>query len=66
MLDDEEEVLIVLAESLGGFLEHVGGPQYAVHIMNPLENLSTVEESAVREKVRILVHVITFVRLRRD
>lgn len=54
LLDDEEEVLIELANSIGGFLEFVGGAQYAVHVLHPLENLCAVEESTVREKVWFL------------
>ncbi len=51
MLDDDEEVLLALAETLGVFLDFVGGPQYAVSLMKPLENLCAIEDSAVREKV---------------
>ena len=50
-MDDEEEVLLSLAEVLGNFLEFVGGPAHAMHIMKPLEKLCQVEESTVREKV---------------
>lgn len=50
-LDDEDEVLLVLAEELGGFADYVGGPEYAYLVMGPLENLAAVEETLVREKV---------------
>jgi hypothetical protein len=50
-LDDEDEVLLVLAEELGGFADFVGGPEYAYLVMGPLENLAAVEETLVREKV---------------
>jgi serine/threonine-protein phosphatase 2A regulatory subunit A len=38
-MDDEEEVLLALAEVLGGFLDYTGGPAYAIHILKPLEKL---------------------------
>ncbi len=50
-LDDEDEVLLVLAEELGGFSEFVGGSEYAWMILGPLENLAAVEETLVRDKV---------------
>ena len=50
LLDDDEEVLLALAENLGSFLDYVGGPAFAVHVLHPLENLCAVEESTVREK----------------
>ncbi|WWC66209.1 uncharacterized protein I206_100110 [Kwoniella pini CBS 10737] len=49
-LDDEDEVLLVLAEELGNFAEYVGGNQYAWTVLGPLENLATVEETLVRDK----------------
>ncbi|WWC86433.1 uncharacterized protein L201_001310 [Kwoniella dendrophila CBS 6074] len=49
-LDDEDEVLLVLAEELGNFAEYVGGNQYAYLILGPLENLAAVEETLVRDK----------------
>ena len=50
-LDDEDEVLLVLAEELGGFVEYVGGPEWSWTILGPLENLAAVEETLVRDKV---------------
>lgn len=51
-VDDEDEVLLALAEELGKhFEQYVGGNEYAHAILGPLENLSTVEETLVREKV---------------
>lgn len=50
-LDDEDEVLLVLAEELGGFQEYVGGKEHAHLILGPLENLAAVEETLVRDKV---------------
>ncbi|SOV08880.1 probable ser/thr protein phosphotase 2A regulatory subunit A [Ustilago sp. UG-2017a] len=50
-LDDEDEVLLALAQELGsGFVEYLGGPSYAHLLLGPLENLAAVEESVVREK----------------
>ena len=51
-LDDEDEVLQVLAGELGGFTEHVGGPQSAHVLLAPLAHLAAVEETLVRDKVR--------------
>jgi len=50
-MDDEEEVLLGLADILGNFLDLVGGPAHAIHLMKPLEKLCQVEESTVRDKV---------------
>jgi len=49
-MDDDEEILINLAEVLGGFTDKVGGPQHAPHLLKPLETLCGVEESVVRDK----------------
>ncbi|EIM92478.1 ARM repeat-containing protein [Stereum hirsutum FP-91666 SS1] len=50
-VDDEDEVLLALAEELGkSFEEYVGGPEYAHVLLGPLENLSAVEETLVRDK----------------
>jgi serine/threonine-protein phosphatase 2A regulatory subunit A len=51
-LDDEDEVLLALAEELGNLREYVGGDQYAYLLLGPLENLAAVEETLVRDKVR--------------
>ena len=54
-VDDEDEVLLALAEELGkNFEEYIGGPEHAHVLLGPLENLSAVEETLVREKVRLL------------
>ncbi|VDB99607.1 unnamed protein product [Peniophora sp. CBMAI 1063] len=50
-VDDEDEVLLALADELGkNFEEYVGGPEYAHVLLGPLENLSAVEETLVRDK----------------
>jgi hypothetical protein len=51
-VDDEDEVLLALAEELGkSFEEYIGGKEYAHALLGPLENLSAVEETLVRDKV---------------
>lgn len=50
-IDDEDEVLLALAEELGrNFEEYIGGKEYAHALLGPLENLSAVEETLVRDK----------------
>lgn len=49
-VDDEDDVLLALAEELGNFAEHVGGAAHASTLLTPLETLATVEETIVREK----------------
>ena len=44
------QVLIALADELGNFVEYVGGPAHAAALLTPLELLSTVEETLVRDK----------------
>jgi len=50
LLEDDEEVLVALSETLGNFLDHVGGPAQAEHVLRVLEKLCGIEEIAVREK----------------
>lgn len=54
LMDDEEEVLLSLAEILGNFLDFIGGPAHAMHLIKPLEKLCQVEESTVRDKVNLI------------
>ncbi|CAO3692720.1 unnamed protein product [Rhizopus stolonifer] len=49
-IDDEDEVLLAVAEELGNFGELVGGPEFAHFVLVPLESLTTVEEVLVRDK----------------
>lgn len=50
-VDDEDEVLLALADELGGFVDYVGGPEHASTLLPPLESLAaSVEETTVREK----------------
>jgi len=53
LMDDDEEVLIALAETLSTMLDYAGGPQQAEHVLRPLERLCTIEETTVREKVSV-------------
>lgn len=41
-VDDEDEVLLALASSLGKLVSHVGGGSYAHNLLPPLELLLTV------------------------
>lgn len=47
--DDEDEVLQAIAEELGDFVPLVGGPAFAPCLLPPLESVSTVEETVVRD-----------------
>lgn len=50
-VDDEDEVLLAMAEELGNFVEFVGGAEYADFLLPPLESMAaSVEETTVREK----------------
>ena len=50
-LDDDDEILMALAEELGqGFVEYVGGEQHAHLLLTVLETLAAVEETLVRDK----------------
>lgn len=49
-VDDEDEILLALAEELGDFVPLVGGAQHAHFLLPPLESLATVDETVVRER----------------
>ncbi|KAH9178810.1 ARM repeat-containing protein [Lactarius sanguifluus] len=50
-VDDEDEILLALADELGkNFEEYIGGKEWAHVLLGPLENLSAVEETLVRDK----------------
>ena len=54
-VDDEDEVLLALADELGkNFEEYIGGPEYAHLLLAPLASLAEVEETLVRDKVRLI------------
>lgn len=48
--DDEDEVLLAMAEELGSFVSYVGGPSYGHYLLPPLEGLAIVEETVVRDR----------------
>lgn len=48
--DDEDEVLLAMAEELGSFVSLVGGPLHSATLLPPLEALSSVDETVVRDK----------------
>ena len=47
---DEDEVLLTLAEQIGGLTDEVGGPDYVYTLLEPLDRLAQVEESLIRDK----------------
>ena len=49
-MDDEDEVLILLAEVLGNFIEHVGGQGYCRILLPLLESLCFISDEQLREK----------------
>ena len=51
LLEDDEEVLMALSESMGNLLDLIGGAAYAEHLLRVLERLAGIEELPVREKV---------------
>ena len=44
------QVLLIMAEELGKFIPLVGGPAHGHVLLQPLEALSMVEETVVRDK----------------
>jgi serine/threonine-protein phosphatase 2A regulatory subunit A len=48
-IEDEDEVLLALAQQLGEFVPYVGGQEHAATVLAPLESLCTVEEMSVRD-----------------
>lgn len=51
MGDDEDEIVVSLAEVLGSFTDFVGGTAHALILVKPLEPLASAEEAVVRDKV---------------
>ena len=47
--DDEDEVLLAMAEELGNLITHVGGPSQCFCLLAPLETLAVTEETVVRD-----------------
>ena len=52
-LDDDDEVLLALAQELGGLLPQVGGAAWVSSLLNVLQELALLEESTVRDAVSI-------------
>ncbi|KAI9590925.1 putative ser/thr protein phosphatase 2A regulatory subunit A [Syncephalis fuscata] len=52
-MDDEDEVLVALAEELGGFTQYIGGREHVHILLEPLEKLAAQEETVVRDKAVI-------------
>ena len=50
-MEDEDEVLLALAEELGKLIDHVGGKENVYVLLVPLETLCAMEEALVRDKV---------------
>lgn len=50
ILDDDEETLLILADSVGNLLREVGGVTQVQSLINVLEKLCQIEEPAVRDK----------------
>ncbi|KAJ9460815.1 Serine/threonine-protein phosphatase 2A regulatory subunit pppA [Diplonema papillatum] len=48
--DDDDEVLICIAEQFADFLDYVGGPDHAEVLLGPLEQLVGMEEPGVRDQ----------------
>lgn len=49
-VEDDDEVLMVMAEQLAGFVELMGGHSQAAVLVDILGSLATVEETVVRDK----------------
>jgi serine/threonine-protein phosphatase 2A regulatory subunit A len=48
--DDEDEVLLAMAEALGDLVDCLGGPEHVHQLLVPLEALTACEEGVVRER----------------
>ncbi len=51
LYDDEDSVLLCLAEAIPTLIDYVGGPSSCYLLLEPLEKLTQVEEVTIREKV---------------
>lgn len=60
-MDDDDEVLLAMADELGGFVQYVGGPEHAVLLLKCLEGLAGADETVVRDAV--LINMIAFIYL---
>ncbi|CAE7844422.1 paa1, partial [Symbiodinium microadriaticum] len=48
-VDDEDDVILAIAENIGDLRFHVGGERYYYTLLEPIELLAIVEEAAVRD-----------------
>lgn len=55
-IDDEDEVLLALAEELPNLGPYLGGSEYLPRLLVPLESLAAIEDATVRDKVRDYVN----------
>ena len=60
-VDDEDEVLVAIATSLGKLVEYVGGPAHAHVLLPPLELLLTVGKKGSTNCVDVIIRA-TFSR----
>jgi serine/threonine-protein phosphatase 2A regulatory subunit A len=64
-LDDEDEVLVAIGEELGnGLEEYIGGKEHAHLLLPVLEKLATMEETLVRDKVRVAILYVQLFRIK--
>lgn len=61
-MDDEDEVLLALAEEIGRLVDYVGGKSFAHVLISPLEKLAAVEETVVREKASFFRDMVDLFR----
>ncbi|KAI9319163.1 armadillo-type protein [Dichotomocladium elegans] len=59
LVDDEDDVLLMLAEQLAELVPAVGGIDFAYVLLAPLENLVAVEEPTVRDRAILSLCEIT-------
>ncbi len=52
LVDDEDEIVVTLAEALGDFTDVIGGQSQVLCLLKPLELLASAEEPLVRDKVK--------------
>ena len=50
-VDDEDDVLLAIADHISDLIDHVGGQQYYHTLLSTVELLAVVEDSAVRDAV---------------
>merc|ERR1719240_385124 len=58
LIDDDDDILMAMAEQLGQGVEWVGGSTHAHALLPPLEDLCNVEEVQVRDKATATLRII--------